>query len=225
MKHKSSFSGGALADLVIIMVVLVTIKQTILPYSQLYAGPISTLSAMILGTYLLRRRGLNWYALGLRWPKNLLKTIALTALTFIAVAVAASLTQWLIGYESIGTSGRFNHVEGNLTAYIGMLILVWTHGSFFEELLFRAFIINRMSTVLGNSLAADISAVFFSALFFGYRHYYYQGFNGALQTGMIGLTLGFLYIWFGRKNIMPLIFSHGIINTIGQTRRYLGGGD
>ncbi len=225
MEKKTGFNRGALADLLIIMIALVVIKQSVLPYSQLYAGPVSTLSAMLLGTWLLRCRGLSWHALGFRRPENILKTIGLTALTFAAIVAAASLSQWLINHEPIQTSGRFSHVEGNLGAYIGMLVLVWTHGSFFEELLFRAFIINRAGAVLGGGLAADIGAVVFSAVFFGYRHYYYQGLNGALQTGIIGLALGLLYIWFGRNNILPLIFSHGIVNTIGQTRRFLGGGD
>lgn len=225
MEKKSAFNRGALIDLAIVMVALVSIKQAILLFSLLYAGPVSTASAMLIGTYLLRRRGLTWRELGFRWPDNWLKTIGLTIVAFFTIAIAANLTSWVVGYESIGTSNRFNHVEGNLAAYIGMLVLVWTHGSFFEELLFRAFIINRASTVLGRGLIADIVAALFAAIFFGYRHYYYQGINGALQTGAIGLGLGLLYIWFGRKNIMPLIFSHGIVNTIGQTRRYLGGGD
>lgn len=39
---------------------------------------------------------------------------------------------------------------------------------------------------LGNGLKAEIIAVLFSALFFGYRRYY-QGMHGALITGVAGL--------------------------------------
>ena len=125
-------------------------------------------------------------------------------------------------FEQVGTSGRFAFVEDNFSAYLGMMFLVWTHGSFFEELLFRAFIINRGSEFLGGGLKADLVAVVFAAVFFGYRHYYYQGMKGAIVTGSIGLVLGLLYLWYGRKNILPLVFAHGIMNSIGQTIRYLG---
>jgi len=63
------------------------------------------------------------------------------------------------------------------------------------------------------------------SLFFGYRHYYYQGLKGALVTGCIGLTLSLMYLWFGKRNLLPLILAHGLVNTISQTQRYLGSGD
>ena len=57
---------AALRDLLLVVTVLVVVKQSVLPISQLYAGPASTVSAMIVGTFLLRRRGLAWSDLGLR---------------------------------------------------------------------------------------------------------------------------------------------------------------
>lgn len=37
------------------------------------------------------------------------------------------------------------------------------------------------------------------AVFFGYRHYYYQGMHGALVTDAAGLAFAGLYLWFGRR--------------------------
>lgn len=220
----NNFNKQALFDLVLIMTVLVAVKQLVLPFSFLLAGPASTFSAMIVGTWLLWRRGLSWGDLGLRRPKNIIKTLALTAVSFLTIVVVASLMGWVTGFffESVADSGRFAHVEGNITAFLLIIFLVWTHGSFFEELLFRAFMINRASAFLGGGLKADIVAALFSAVFFGYRHYYYQGIKGALVTGSIGFGLALLYLWFGRKNILPLILSHGLINTISQVQRFLG---
>ncbi len=42
------------------------------------------------------------------------------------------------------------------------------------------------------------------------------------MTGAASFAFGLLYLWFGRKNILPLIFAHGIFNTLGQTFRILG---
>lgn len=215
---------GALFDLTVIMATLVIVKQSILPISFLYAGPVSTFTAMLVGTILLRRRGLSWQQLGLRWPDNWLKTAGFTILTiflFILAMQAVGLIADMF-FEDVGASGRFDHVEGNFGAYLIMMLLTWTHASFFEELLFRAFIINRASGFLGGGLYADLTAALFSAVFFGYRHYYYQGMNGALTTGAAGLAFALLYLWFGRRNIMPLVFAHGIMNSLSMTMRYLG---
>lgn len=220
-----TFDSRAGVDLLIVIIVLVIVKQSLIPHTLLLAGPASTLSAMLVASYLLRRRNLSWQDLGLRWPQGWWKTIFLTGVTFLAIVLVGSAVSSVAGtfFEDIGVSGRFDNVEGNVVVYLGMLVLVWVHSAFFEELLFRAFVINRATTTLGNSKAAVVLAVIFAAVFFGYRHYYYQGMKGAVTTGAIGLALGLLYVWFGRKSIMPLVLGHGIVNTIIQTQRFIGG--
>lgn len=214
----------ALRDLIVVVAVMVVVKQSLLPASQLYAGPASTFSAMIVGTILLRRRGKTWSDLGFRWPESWPKTLGLTLLSMI-VFLAFAQTMSMIAdmfFVDIGTSDRFAHVEGNLSAYLVIMFFVWTHGSFFEELLFRAFIISHASEAMDGGLRADLLAVLISSIFFGYRHAYYQGWHGALVTGAGGLAFGLLYLWFGRRNILPLILAHGTFNTLGQTFRFLG---
>lgn len=214
----------ALFDLALVISVLVGVKQSLLPYSQLYAGPASTLSAMIVATLLLRMRASWWSDLGFRLPESWWKTGLLTVLTIAVMIGAMAGGGWIADqfFEDIGTSGRFDHVEGNLIAYLGVMALIWTHAAFFEELLFRAFIISRGSALFGIGIRADLLAVLFAALFFGYRHYYYQGLNGALTITFVGLAMGLLYLWFGRRSILPLILAHGLIDTLGMTFRFLG---
>ncbi|TNE58409.1 MAG: CPBP family intramembrane metalloprotease [Sphingomonadales bacterium] len=216
--------SGALIDLAIVIGVLVGVKQALLPYTVVYAGPASTFSAMAVATFLLYRRGLSWSDLGLRWPESWLKTIGLTAAIFAVFLIVAGGGQAMVGqfFPDIGTSGRFDFVKGNTLGYLTVMALVWSHGSFFEELLFRAFIITKGETAMGGSRAATLAAVVLAAIFFGYRHYYYQGMHGAIVTGLIGLLFGLIYIWIGRRNILPLVFAHGIANSLAQTARYLG---
>ncbi|QYJ06702.1 CPBP family intramembrane glutamic endopeptidase [Qipengyuania flava] len=214
----------ALRDLAVVVGVMVAVKQSLLPITQLYAGPASTLSAMIVATLLLRRRGSSWGDLGFRWPESWIRTLGLTLLTMAFFLVCTQLMVLVADrfFEDIGTSDRFSHIEGNLAAYVMIMVLVWTHGSFFEELLFRAFIISKASEATGGGLRGDIIALLVSSAFFGYRHAYYQGWHGALVTGAGGFAFGVFYLWFGRRNIMPLILAHGTFNTLGQTFRYLG---
>ena len=215
---------AAFIDLIIILVVLVSVKQTVLLFSSMYGGPASTTTAMLVGTYLLRRRGMSWAELGLRRPDSWLKTIFLAIITFGAMSAAILISAEFADmfFEDIHTSGKFDHIKGNLGAYAGAMFITWTHSAFFEELLFRAFIINRTSAFLGGGLRGDLIAVVFAAVFFGYRHYYYQGMHGAITTGAIGLVFGILYVWFGKRNIWPLVLTHGTINSMNHTARYLG---
>jgi len=220
----SSMRWEALCDLVSVVALLVTVKQLLLPVSQLYAGPASTLSAMVLATYLLYRRGSSWEELGFRYPDHWGTTLGLTLLAMVAFIACTQLMSLFADqyFEDVAAGSRFDHVEGDITAYLTILALVWTHGSFFEELLFRACIISKASTTLGCGLRADLLALCASSVFFGYRHAYYQGIHGALITGAGGFAFGALYLWFGRRNLLPLIFAHGAFNTIGQTFRFLG---
>lgn len=215
---------SAIADLVMVVGTLVAVKQSLLPFTIVFAGPVSTFSAMLLATFLLYRRGLGWADLGLRKPDSWWRTLGLCVVVFLAFVGAAAGFGALadVFFEDVGASGRFDFVEGNLLGYLMIMALVWTHGSFFEELLFRAFVITKTSTVLGGNRGTEFLAVLLAAIFFGYRHYYYQGMHGALVTGGIGLAFGLLYIWFGKRNIWPLVLVHGLVNSISQTQRFLG---
>jgi hypothetical protein len=81
--------------------------------------------------------------------------------------------------------------------------------------------ITKGEAVLGGTRTASLAAVVLAAIFFGYRHYYYQGMHGAIVTGLIGLLFGLIYIWIGRRNILPLALAHGLANSIAQTSRFL----
>ena len=215
---------SAALDLTIVVAVLVLVKQALLLHTFVFAGPASTLSAMIVGTVLLYRRGLKWSDLGFRWPENWVAVLGWSGAIFIVflVTVAGASAIANLFFEDVGTSGRFDFVRGDLAAYLLIMLVVWTHGSFFEELLFRAFIITKLSDTLGGMRGAGIVAAIIAAVFFGYRHYYYQGMNGAIVTGAIGLLFGLIYLHLRKTTILPLILVHGAANSIAQTSRYLG---
>lgn len=221
---KDSIILQAAKDVVVVLTVLIAVKQTLLPFSQVYAGPASTFSAMVVATLLLHHRGTSWHSLGFRKPQSWLSTLGLTLLT-MGIFIAMTQVMGFVAdayFENKNYGSRFDHIEGNLIAYVSIMIIVWTHGSFFEELLFRAFLISKLGDAFGGTRAATMLALIASSVFFGYRHAYYQGMHGALITGAGGFAFGLMYIWFGRSNLMPIILAHGVFNTLGQTFRYLG---
>lgn len=215
----------ALVDTLAVLLTLVLVKQTVLPFSQLLAGPASTASAMVVATALLWRRQRQWYDLGMRWDVRIKPIVIYSLIAFLVIVATALLSREMAShyFAERTTSGRFDFVIGNLSAYLFVMALVWTHSAFFEEMLYRAFLISRGSQVLGGGRLADIAALIALSVFFGYRHYYYQGGQGAVVTGAIGLALGIMYLWFGRRNLLPLIIAHGLMNSISQTQRFLSG--
>lgn len=218
------FNVNALWDAIVIIVVLVAVKQFSLLYTIKYAGPISTFTAMAVATWRLRLRGMTWTDLGFRRPENWWKTFWLSFLVFggvIAFGVVGSEIAELF-FEKGYVADRFGDIEGDVPMYLLWMALVWTHGAFFEEMLFRAFLINRLCVFLGGSAAATLMSVTLAAVFFGYRHAYYQGSFGFVVTGAIGFGLGLIYIWFGKNNLWPQILAHGYMNSIGFTLRFLG---
>lgn len=220
----SRFDRGALFDLLIILTVLIAVKQSVRLFSEVGGGPASTLSAMLVGTWLLHRRGMRWADLGFRKPDSWLKAFLWAAFVLFLILLTSGVSGAVadLFFERQPRTNRFGDIEGDVAAYLMYLGLIWTHTAFFEELLFRAFIINRLEALLGDMKWATPVAVVLAAAFFGYRHYYYQGMHGAIVTGCIGLSLGIYYVKRGRHNLWPLFLAHGSVNTLGFTFRFLG---
>ena len=221
---KRQFVVSALYDLLLVVGVLVGVKQTALLYSSQFAGPISTFTAMIVATWMLRRRGMTWGDLGFVKPEKIWKTLLQAALIFgfIIIFMAAGGFIADMFFDKAFVINRFAGIKDNLPVYLMWMVLVWTHSAFFEEMLFRAVIMNRLTKFLGGDMAATIAAIVLSSIFFGYRHAYYQGGHGFIVTGFAGLGFAIVYAVLGKKNLLPQILAHGTINSIGFTMRFLG---
>lgn len=224
VKPSKKYDFSALWDALIIIAVLVIVKQFFLLYTIKFAGPISTFTAMAFATWRLRARGLKWADLGFRWPESWPKTLLWSVGAFVLIVGSGVVGTGIaeLFFEKGYVADRFGDMEGNIPAFAMWLVLIWTHGSFFEEMLFRAFLIDRLAVFMGGETAATLLAAVLAAIFFGYRHAYYQGPFGFVVTGTIGLAMGLFYIWVGRTNLMPQILAHGYMNTIGFTMRFLG---
>lgn len=218
------FNSSALFDLIVILTVLVAVKQTVLLFTTQWGGPTSTFCAMIVGTILLRRRGLGWSDLGFRKPESWGKTILWAGFVIGLIILTSGIVAPTMDlfFDRMPRESHFGDIEGDVGAFLFYLFLIWTHSAFFEELLFRAFIISKLEAIFGDMKWATPLAVVLAACFFGYRHYYYQGMHGALVTGCIGLSLGIYYVKRGRHNLWPMFLAHGFVNSLGFTLRFLG---
>ena len=211
-------------DVIITVLFMAIVNVIVYQITWVYAGPITALLTIILITTLMHRRGVCWSDLGLKRPKNIWIILAQALATFIGTGVVLFLSYKLVGlfFEKTDTTiSRFGDMEGNLQLYLWWVTLGWIFGGFFEEMLFRGFLLSRIELMLGKGKISTIIAIFFQAAIFGIIHFYYQGAYGALTIFMAASFIGLCYVLFGR-NLWPLILSHGLLDTLGFLGDFLG---
>ncbi len=222
----------AIRDLIAVLAVLITVKEILLMHETLwtYAGPISLILALIVGVALLRSNGTSLRDIGLRWGDKKWKFVLYTVIAIIVSIVASTLISSISASlvdvnnytaENEKYAARFDHITGNLPAFILWLSIGWIIGGFTEEILFRGVLINRIEAMIPFKYVGVTIAVIAQAVIFGQQHMYYQGWLGFAATGILGLLMGIMYLMFGRR-LWPLIIAHGMTNTLGMTMLYLG---
>jgi uncharacterized protein len=165
----------------------------------------------------LRRRGLAWRDLGLRRPEGWRRAAVLGIGVAIALEAANTLLIGPILAQLTGATqdlSRFaNLAGGNLGALVGWLAVTWTLAAFGEELVFRAYLMNRAVDLLGGTRAGWVVSLLATNVIFGLAHAY-QGPLGVLLAGVTGTAAGLLYLRAGR-NLWPSIVMHGVLDTTG----------
>ena len=87
-------------------------------------------------------------------------------------------------------------------------ILAIIANSFAEELVMRAYLIDRLYRLLGSKYLA----VGISALMFGSYHLYQGFWPGFVGASLTGIILGYYFL--GTRRILPLVFAHTAYNLI-----------
>jgi len=182
--------------------------------------------AMILLVWLgLRFRGERWSHLGLRRKFISLRTFLLSLLVFIAAMVGFILGSILMvnitGIPEGADMSGYNFLQGNFLMLLGILPAVFLVSSFGEEVIYRGFLITRISEIGGSGKKAVRIAMGVSAIIFGLVHFEW-GFIGMVQTAFMGLALGISFILL-KRNLWALIFAHAYMDAILMIQMYRGG--
>jgi uncharacterized protein len=130
--------------------------------------------------------------------------IVLTVMYFIRPAIEY-LTQTPINLSI------FNSLIGNIRLLLSYIAIGWVIGGICEELIFRGYLLNRITTYLPGKVGIVVSILITSSIF-GFLHGY-QGISGQLITGILGAILASIYFISGRRLLLT-IFTHGLIDTI-----------
>ena len=189
---------------------------------------ISTLGRLALiglTLWLIHLRGGGWARLGVARRTGIGKTILLgIGVAFIGIVIGTTVDQLLRGVPGLASTGpdlsRYADIEGNLPLLLGHLLVVWTTVAFGEELVWRAFLMNRLECLLGHGRSPTTMIMLIGAGMFGSAHFY-QGLIGMMVAGVLGLTYMIVYRRLGR-NLWVVIFAHGLTDTLSMITLYSG---
>ncbi|MEH6535554.1 MAG: CPBP family intramembrane glutamic endopeptidase [Psychroserpens sp.] len=226
-KPKQSINHkGILLDLTIYIAVMFLVREVYIPnLFSLLNGLLWTLTTLAVATWRMKARGYTWKDLGLRKPKSFKKTLLISILVVIVIAIAIitfNILQETLGFlgESESTSkssnSSFKYLKGNWLMFFSIMPIVLVE-SFLEELLDRAFLITWFEKLFSKTMIATILAVLMQALIFGFRHSNDIS-ERSITVAIIGLIMGIAYVKFDR-NLWPIIIAHCILNTMSMIDR------
>jgi len=176
-----------------------------------------------------RLRGESFKDFGLSFKsisrRECVKVILLSILVFV-IAVSGFIVGSIImanitGIPESSNMTGYDYLKNNILMLLLTLAGVLIVSSFGEEVIYRGFLINRISQIGSNSKTSRVIAVILSSIIFGLVHYEW-GPMGIVQTGFMGLGLGICYLKL-KKRLWILILAHAYMDTILMFQLYLSG--
>jgi len=147
---------------------------------------------------LIRLRGETLADIGLKRPASWMRTfmigIGFAAIVFIAMYVSEKA-----GFRR--DLSKFKDVQGNLELALFGVFYASIGAGFYEEFMFRGFLMQGLAMLFGASRAAWIVACVIA----------YQNPLGIAITGTLGVLMGLLVLASGR-NLWPVIIGHGLFD-------------
>jgi hypothetical protein len=219
---------GFLIDLIIYISIMFLVREIYIPKAGFIAnGLFWSITTLVVATWRMRVRGVSWKDLGLRKPKNIGKTIGVSAIILVAIIISI-LTFEIIkdnlpfslasDTSSESAVSKFGDLKGNWAHFFLIIPFIWLE-SMLEELLDRGFLMNWLEKMFSMTSFATVIAVVLQAVIFGFRHS--NDFSErSITVGIIGLIMGIAYYKFGR-NLWPLIIAHCILNTMSMVERVM----
>jgi membrane protease YdiL (CAAX protease family) len=166
----------------------------------------------------LRGEGLSHFGLSFKkvtWRKGLktfLQSILVSILGITGFIIGSIIMANIIGIPESSDMSNYNYLKDNIWMLFLSLGGVYIISSFGEEVIYRAFLINRISELGLSGKAGIITVIIISSIVFGFAHYSW-GIMGVVQTTFMGLALGASYLYL-KKRIWVLIIAHAYMDTI-----------
>lgn len=220
-----------LIEIIIVLGIMAGTKAICEQFQIIPSGSTGTIGiwvGILVATFFLKKRNINWSDIGLRLPKGrkqwlnqlgigLLAIGSIILITFITLVVLKPLFGLV---QDPNATDKFSFFLGKpLVLIIYLVFGIWFGAAVGEELLFRGFILNHLKKLIGNSKISWALALIIQAIIFGFMHSYH-GSQGIVITGLIALSFGIFYLVAKRK-LFPLIFAHAVFDTLTMVGFYL----
>lgn len=144
--------------------------------------------------------------------KTILQSFLVMLLAVAGFIIGSVIMANITGVPEGSDYSGYNYLENNFGLLLLALACIYIISSFGEEVIYRAFLITRITQLGLNNKTGKISAVIISAVVFGLVHYRW-GPMGMVQTGFMGLALASCYL-FLKKRIWVLVLAHAYMDTI-----------
>jgi membrane protease YdiL (CAAX protease family) len=160
-------------------------------------------------------------SIGLRRPKNLFTLVIISVFLGVLIELTTEIFFNPIIEKLMHIKIDLSEVDlSSVEKYLIWIVLGFMLGGLLEEILFRGFLITRISKFLKVNKISDLLALFATSVLFGLCHYY-QGWSGVISTGLIGFMFGIIFLAFN-KNLWYPILTHGFVNMTALTILYFG---
>lgn len=153
-----------------------------------------------------------------RWAPVPFQVAAILVAFIAAQLLAPPLVASFISMPEPDLS-RYESLSGNLGAAITLALVLPLTASIPEEVIYRGFLLGRLSEVFGRSTGGAVMAVLVQGLVFGAVHFQW-GVGGMIVTVMMGIIWGTAYLLCGR-NLWVVILAHSAGHVLGCIQLYL----
>jgi CAAX protease family protein len=192
---------------IVLPVVCVVVYKPKTMQSEFVFAAIVLLLGVAIAWMLVCLRGERLADIGLKQPENWWRTIIIglvaAALVFVAMYISEKA-----GFRR--DLSRFKDAKGNLELTVYGVFYALIGAGFYEEFMFRGFLMQSVAMLFGGSRQAWIVACVVQGALFGAGHAY-QNPLGIAITGTLGVCLGLLVFASGR-NLWPAIIGHGLFD-------------
>ena len=156
---------------------------------------------------LIRLRGERLADIGLKQPASWTRTFMI-GVGFAAIVFIAMYLSEKAGFRR--DLSKFKDVQGNLELTLFGVFYAFIGAGFYEEFMFRGFLMQGLAMFFGASRGAWIVACVVQGALFGAAHAY-QNPLGIAITGTLGVLMGLIVLASGR-NLWPVIIGHGLFD-------------
>ena len=168
----------------------------------------------------IKLRGQNWSDFGLTFRRISLKdslrifmrSLLVCVLAILGYGIGTMIMANISGMPESADMSNYEYLHNNVFMLILTLLGVYIVSSFGEEVIYRAFLINRITELGIDSKYGKMVTVAISAVIFGLVHFEW-GLTGIVSTAFMGLVMGIFYLKFN-KNLWILVLAHAYMDTL-----------